>query len=292
MSFDFETTTYGKWILAGEHAVLRDCPAIIFPVKSKLLHLTYTKTALPLRVYTTGTLTDNPDALFNRLFNHAFDILEQDRPLLTGEFRLHNTIPIRSGLGASAALCVALGKWFIHQGMIAELDLYEFSRQLEDLFHGESSGADVMVSIANQGLYFSRDGAQETITPAWQPQWLLTHTGTQGSTAECIQTVKAFIAKDPAAAKLVDQQMKDSVLLAKTALTNKTGLPDLAKAINQACECFKTWGLVDNHLSEHMQTLKDAGALACKPTGSGGGGFVLSVWDRLPQELGFQVVHL
>lgn len=33
-----------------------------------------------------------------------------------------------------------------------------------------------------------------------------------------------------------------------------------------------------------MNRLTAEGALAVKPTGSGGGGFVLSLWDRQPPE--------
>ena len=31
-----------------------------------------------------------------------------------------------------------------------------------------------------------------------------------------------------------------------------------------------------------MVMLKNAGAIAVKPTGSGGGGFVVSLWDKQP----------
>lgn len=35
MFYEFQTTTYGKWILAGEHAVLRGHSALVFPIKEK-----------------------------------------------------------------------------------------------------------------------------------------------------------------------------------------------------------------------------------------------------------------
>ena len=40
--------------------------------------------------------------------------------------------------------------------------------------------------------------------------------------------------------------------------------------------------LVPSAVQNHMQQLKKAGALACKLTGSGSGGYVLSLWNEKP----------
>jgi mevalonate kinase len=78
--------------------------------------------------------------------------------------------------------------------------------------------------------------------------------------------------------------MVHCVNLAKQALAEDA--PDslfrLAEAINTAADCFFQWGLISESLQHHMQTLFDAGALAVKPTGSGGGGFVVSLWENPP----------
>ena len=60
------------------------------------------------------------------------------------------------------------------------------------------------------------------------------------------------------------------------------GLPALAKSMGLAAECFEQWGLSDGAPGEHIQWLKEHGALAVKPTGSGGGGYVLSLWKEEP----------
>lgn len=45
MFYDFATTTYGKWILVGEHAVVRGHAALVFPIKGKKLTLSYSATS-------------------------------------------------------------------------------------------------------------------------------------------------------------------------------------------------------------------------------------------------------
>ena len=86
-------------------------------------------------------------------------------------FQISNSIPVGAGLGASAALCVAVGRWICWKGWLAESELPEFCRKLEDLFHGESSGVDVAVAISEKGLHFERNGARYTVSANWNPLW-------------------------------------------------------------------------------------------------------------------------
>ncbi|MGC8107782.1 hypothetical protein, partial [Salmonella enterica] len=69
---------------------------------------------------------------------------------------VESTLPVGAGLGASAALSVAVGRWFVSRNAIEETKLFEFCRELENLFHGESSGVDVAVAIESRGLHFER----------------------------------------------------------------------------------------------------------------------------------------
>ncbi len=78
--------------------------------------------------------------------------------------------------------------------------------------------------------------------------------------------------------------MADSVLTAERALAldEKQGLPLLVNAMQKAMNCFEQWGLMKGSLQIHGQQLLDAGAMAIKPTGAGGGGYVLSLWREKP----------
>ena len=66
---------------------------------------------------------------------------------------------------------------------------------------------------------------------------------------------------------------------------SEESLSQLANAINSARQCFIDWGLAGGHVEKHIEDLLSAGALAAKPTGSGDGGYVLSLWQTRPYSM-------
>jgi mevalonate kinase len=115
----------------------------------------------------------------------------------------------------------------------------------------------------------------------WVPQWYVSYSGKRGVTLECVNKVKGLIAKDARLGEEIDRNMKAAVAQAEEALMmgEEQGLPKLKEAMNLARSCFDLWGLSPD---SHIQWLTSHGAVAAKPTGSGDGGFVLSLWDREP----------
>lgn len=279
----FISETHAKWILAGEHAVVRGHSAIVFPMREKTMTLRYEENQKPLSLQIDGEKTDYLDPLFWRAFEEGLKKIHQQLTTLTGTFSLMNNIPLGSGLGASAALCINIGRFFVWKNWIVEPDLFHFARSLEDVFHGKSSGLDLVGSLYNAGVYFSPQQPPypliEPIKARWQPHWSLSFSGKIGITSECVQQVQQLHQDDPALAKQLDIDMENAVQLAKKALESdqSIGLPLLIKAINQACECFSAWGLINPAMATHIQHLKESGALAVKPTGSGNGGYLLSL---------------
>jgi mevalonate kinase len=97
--------------------------------------------------------------------------------------------------------------------------------------------------------------------------------------------VKEFMERKPKFAAEIDLKMAKSVKLAEAALAmenQEKALPMLTQAINLGYNCFKTWGLTSGIVDNHIRLLKEAGSLAAKPSGSGGGGYVISLWDKEP----------
>ncbi|MDX9731029.1 MAG: hypothetical protein RBT63_04600 [Bdellovibrionales bacterium] len=304
MSATFETNIHGKWILVGEHAVVRGVPAIAFPVYGKSLSLRWRAQdetgSSEFSARFAGDRGAEFQLLFSGVFDRALEILGRagDATLRTGHFEVESTLPVGAGLGASAALAVAVGRWFVSRGAIEEAKLFGFCREIENLFHGESSGVDVAVALENRGLYFQNNQGERQGTSqgtstmrgfdlAWQPIWYISSSGARGITSECVAKVKALGQENPRKGEELDRKMALAVQKAERVLCDASASEDerlekLVEAIELAGDCFEEWGLSGGELGRHLQWLRDSGAIAVKPTGSGGGGYALSLWAKRP----------
>ena len=140
--------------------------------------------------------------------------------------------------------------------------------------------------MVGQGLKLHKEKEWAPLQIAWQPQWYISYCGQKGSTSECVGQVKTLLDENPEYGRRIDRQMEIAVDRLEEALKVKgeRSQQALYDGVNQAKECFEKWGLVSPALKEHCDMLSENGAKAWKPTGSGGGGYVLSVWDKEPPE--------
>ncbi|HEY8270279.1 MAG TPA: hypothetical protein VIG33_05280 [Pseudobdellovibrionaceae bacterium] len=287
----YSTQVPGKWILAGEHSVLRGVPALVFPLRSRVMDLSYVcaSSATSLNLYLHGEHGEELKLLVLEVLDKACEIQKIPRSSLVGDLTLKSSIPVGAGMGASGALCVAITKWLSFLGHVQESEMFEFARSLENIFHGESSGVDIAISLSGQALHFERSGTRSTLNVQWMPHWYISYSGQRGVTLECVNKVKSFMALNAALGKQLDQQMKKAVEDCEKALCQKDekeGLENLAAGITLASQVFQQWGLTEGAPQAHMDLLKQQGAIAVKPTGSGGGGYILSLWATpLPEGL-------
>ena len=91
-----------KWILTGEHSVIRNGKAIVFP---------YEKFRNILE-FTPGNSIELVDCNINdvqfsleNMINNAANFSGLSKSCFVGTYRIDNDIPIKTGLGSSAALC-------------------------------------------------------------------------------------------------------------------------------------------------------------------------------------------
>ena len=279
----FDSTAYGKWILCGEHSVLRGSPALVFPLLSKNMTLSYTNQHQEFTALFNGLGEESGVNMFWKILDRALELTHNSRDHLEGQLILDNQIPLGSGLGASAALCVNLAKWFVHLGWIDSEKAFDFARQLEDTSHGESSGVDIAVSMDGKPLHFERFGDTYPIDIKWEPQLYLSHSGAHSKTSDCVQQVKQWMQRLPEDGLHTDEKMKQSVALAEQALlSGPEAFEELNQAIQMANSCFASWSLSQGAVAQRMNWLTEQGAQSTKPTGSGGGGYVLGLWKTPP----------
>ena len=281
---EFRTRACGKWILAGEHAVLRGSRALAFPLHACALELQYVGSDKKLTVHSEGVQNDVLHACLQRALERAVELLDLRRSALKGALLVFNRLPCGAGLGASAALCVALARWFERLGLVSSGAVHEFARQLEDLFHGESSGLDIAVTLRERPVLFRSDIGASDFDAAWAPRLFLSDSGARAATRECVDKVKALLRQSPAEGESIDTDMRSAVDRCALALREDQAgaFEELAEGINLAARCFLRWGLLEQRLADHMEDLMVAGAYAAKPTGAGVGGYVVSLWHEEP----------
>lgn len=172
-----------KLILSGEHAVL------------------YNHTALTVALdrYCILQTEDKPVAEHSAFLDHIKSVV---RSVLGCDLRTdceisaHSTIPLKSGLGSSAAYTVTLLSALFHHNhlFIPEADFLKAARLSENYFHGTSSGIDVATSFLGGCLSFKDHALQKE---NYESAFILVHTGIPSSTTkECVHYVQNTFSKD------------------------------------------------------------------------------------------------
>ena len=284
---NFKQRFFGKCVLAGEHSVLRGMPALVFPIRHFFMDMEYKEGQNPLELHKGGDFPEGLEFCVSPLLEQALGHLGKKRENLKGFLRINSFIPFGAGLGASAVLSVALSCLLKAKKWLKEGEVQSFSIQLENIFHGTSSGMDVAVVLTGQPLLYQEGAVRQTLPlPETSCHLFLSYSGSLSSTSFGVKKVQAFLKENPEKGQQTDKNMEQSVHLIQRALyeigDGKQQALQMKQALDLAVDCFKTWGLMSADLTGHINRLKHCGALAAKPTGSGEGGFVISLWDKTP----------
>ncbi len=264
----------GKFVLAGEHAVLRGHPAVALQHPTAQLRLSFQEHSKGLFI--------EPKELEAPL-TKILDRLSVQIPEVKnvkGTLSVENHIPLSAGLGSSAALCVALAQWAWSVGGNTEnhssTELIHVATELENIFHGKSSGMDVAAVVSKGPIRFIKGQTPELVSAFPDPEFRFEFfdTGLRSSTQACIAQVDRWRSENAASAGKVDERMARASELAVQGLT--TGKSRfLIESMELSNQCFEDWGLVPAKVRELQRELKEKGALASKITGAGNGGFLV-----------------
>lgn len=286
---EFRTQVPGKWVLAGEHAVLRGATAVALPHHELNLSLSFSPDQLDegdSKMNLKVKPTESTSLIEELILSVAESWKASGRSFgyPQGTLKVESSIPIGAGLGSSAALCVALSQWMSHPLSIAQSQIAEFATQLEHRFHGRSSGMDVAVISSAEPIAFVMGRGAQSLGIQNLPKFTFHDTGLRSRTSECVLKVEAFRENSPTFGLQVDEAMGAASRMAMEGLilfdsgNRKEGLSLIQKAMQTARECFYSWELVPGEAKRLEESLLSQGALATKLTGAGGGGIVVALW--------------
>jgi mevalonate kinase len=277
----FSTQVPGKWVLAGEHSVLKGVSAVALPHREISLTLSFEPMDSEFAVEPASAFH-----LIQELLNSVLTPMKLLPP--RGQLKIESSIPIGAGLGSSAALCVALTRWMAEPLSLDPSVWVEFATQLEDRFHGKSSGMDVAVISSGEAVTFVRGRGVLPLGIVRLPMFTFHDTGIRSKTSDCVLKVENFRQADQAFGIRVDEAMAHASELAREGLVlfdsgqSRQGLQVLSDSMRKSQECFYSWGLVPDQARLIEKQLLAQGALAVKVTGAGGGGMLVALWDESP----------
>ncbi|MDR3180157.1 MAG: hypothetical protein LBT70_04660 [Holosporaceae bacterium] len=270
-----EFVSYAKWILAGEHTVVRGGKAIAFPLAHYRSSIIYEEDD-KLRVN-----DEKHEDTFVLLLQRAATLTNVDFEDIRGKFTVENNIPEKSGLGSSAALCRNVAAIFGHLGFCQNIS--SLACRLEDTFHGKSSGLDVAVAMLNKPVVFKHNCVIDILENPDLSHLLLTYSGQSSSTSRCAAVIDSVFAHNATLAKKLDEQMNLAADLCEQGVRN-SDFAKLKEGIRLGNDVFRSWGLCSENLLQHINSLMCSGAAAAKPIGSGLGGYVVSLWKQKPKK--------
>lgn len=289
----FEIHVPAKWVLSGEHAVLRGATAVAFPHPDFQLILRF-EPDQAVDLGNNASLEVRPHWAKSVILDLIQMVRDEQNArgrefhIPPGRLILESTIPSGAGLGSSAALCVALARWLSQPLGLPDAGILEFATHLEHRFHGKSSGMDVAVCAVEKPISFVR-GRGPTLLPIGRfPSFTFHDTGLRASTSECIRRVEVLREEDPISAIRADElvsRASRSILEGLTLFDEAPGASErdlalrrVADGMKSAHEAFLIWSLVPGQVQREIENLYREGALAVKLTGAGGGGFLVALW--------------
>ena len=278
---------HGKTILIGEHHVMDGARALAIGLAPFHTQVTLTHVADgPLAIALPGDVDAHVAEDTRRMLLTAAETAG-----LTGTLaaEIASTVPMRRGLGSSAALAVGAVRaaWQLAQKPTpTHQELLTAARACESIVHGQSSGLDPAAASGTDPVLYQKGQVQKRVVVSPDlaaARWLLVDLGPSVPTRDAIAIAISRRAElGPEAVRALNDQTSAAADQAMTAL-ERGDLTKLAIALRSAGEAMVPLGVVNVAMQEALTAMRDAGALAAKQTGAGLGGMLLALCDSEAQ---------
>jgi mevalonate kinase len=199
-------------------------------------------------------------------------------------------LPAGSGLGASAALGVAIARAVLLSSEpatelasdAARTRVLTAAAAWEGVFHGRASGVDAAAAAGRGCIRFSKSEGTEPVHAARPLRVAIAVAGPPASTREMVEGVARLHARRP---EIVDKAVSAIAALVQNArLCIEAGdLPGLGKLMDLNQMLLSGLMVSTEGIERACEVARRAGALGAKLTGAGGGGCVVALCDLEPE---------
>lgn len=275
---------YGKIILLGEHSVVYGHHAIAAPlslvIRAEVTGFTATS-ELQISGWDSDPAAHNPAGA--RLAERVAALIAErlgvaDTPV---HVDVVPELPRASGLGASAALAVAVIRAIVHRfGLtVSDEQISQLAFECEQLVHGTPSGIDNTVATFGRMILFRKADTGNEIQNIHAPTPIpvvVGLTGVRSLTADTVSRVHAGWLKNPQHYEAIFSEIDDLVMTGMGAIS-QGDLPALGEVMNLNHGLLNALQVSSPELEAAVDLARRSGALGAKLTGGGGGGAMIAI---------------
>ena len=275
---------FGKAILFNEHFVVYNIPAIVSaigrytvakiePISGSGWKINDNRKATPK--YKEDKIEQQKDSI-NRIVNKmSIDLTNEGI-----EITLDGNLYCASGIGASAASCVAIARALSnHYNLnLSDEEINDIAYEGEKGYHGTPSGIDNTASTFGGLIWFEKGetnimNKMDVTNPI---EIVMGNTGKVADTTAAVAGVRERKDKEPEKYEQIFDRAENIAYLAKNALINED-YKELGKLMNENHKLLQQIEVSSRELDFLVKLARERGALGAKLTGGGLGGNMIAL---------------
>ena len=196
------------------------------------------------------------------------------------EITLDGTLYCASGIGASAASCVAIARALSdhYQKNMSDEEINDIAYEGEMAYHGSPSGIDNTASTFGGLIWFEKKEPKimDKINIPNPVEIVMGNTGKVANTSAAVAGVRERKEKYPEKYDEIFDRAENIAYLAKDALQDEDHR-ELGKLMNENHKLLQQIEVSSKELDFLVKLARDAGALGAKLTGGGLGGNIIAL---------------
>jgi mevalonate kinase len=275
---------FGKAIVFNEHFVVYKIPAIVSaigkytlakvePINTSGWELNDNRKATPR--YKEDKINQQKDSI-----NRMIQKMDIDLSKNGIEITLEGNLYCASGIGASAASCVAITRALSQHFQITLTDeeINDIAYEGEKGYHGMPSGIDNTASTFGGLIWFekSENNVMDKIELQNPVEIVMGNTGKVADTAKAVAGVRERKEKDPEKYDPIFDRAENIAYLAKDAFQDED-YREIGKLMNENHKLLQQIEVSSRELDFLVKLARDHGALGAKLTGGGLGGNIIAL---------------